>query len=138
LPLNPVSMGFGSENGGPFTLQPNPPNVPNAWVYSTQIVDKAGRPLSTRFVANVCPGLGAGATPAGGSGGGTSRVPTPAGAQQALNDCVVKVGSRFHEAVAYQPASRYWLFQWYELAIFLGAALVLGGLCFWWVRRRLT
>ncbi|HWF22221.1 MAG TPA: hypothetical protein VG226_08745 [Acidimicrobiales bacterium] len=50
----------------------------------------------------------------------------------------MKVGSRFHEVVAYQPASRYWLFQWYELAIFLGAALVLGGLCFWWVRRRLT
>jgi hypothetical protein len=40
--------------------------------------------------------------------------------------------------VAYQPASRYWPFQWYELAIYLGVALVLAGACLWWVRRRLT
>jgi hypothetical protein len=40
LPLDPTSMGFGSENGGPFTLEPNLPIMPNAWVYSTQIVDK--------------------------------------------------------------------------------------------------
>jgi hypothetical protein len=40
--------------------------------------------------------------------------------------------------VTYQPASRYWTFQSYELAIFLGAALILGGACIWWVRRRLS
>ena len=28
--------------------------------------------------------------------------------------------------------------QWYETAIFLAAAPALAGLCFWWVRRRLT
>jgi hypothetical protein len=62
----------------------------------------------------------------------------PAGVQQALQDCVVKVAATYHEVVAYQPASRYWAFQWFELAIFLGAALVLGGLCLWRVPRHLA
>jgi hypothetical protein len=45
------------------------------------------------------------------------------------------VGATYHELVTYQPASRYWTFQWYELAIFLGAALIVGGLCLWSIRR---
>jgi hypothetical protein len=44
---------------------------------------------------------------------------------------------RIREILDYQPLSRYWAFQWYETAIFIGLALVLGGFCFWWVRRRL-
>jgi hypothetical protein len=60
----------------------------------------------------------------------------PAGVQAALQDCVTKVGATFHEVVTYQPADRYWTFQWYETAIFLGAALVLAGSCLWWIRRR--
>jgi hypothetical protein len=40
--------------------------------------------------------------------------------------------------LTYQPASRYWAFQWYETAIFLALALALAGFSFWWVRRRLT
>jgi len=38
--------------------------------------------------------------------------------------------------VTYQPASRYWAFQWYETAIFLGLAVILAGVCFWQIRRR--
>jgi hypothetical protein len=44
----------------------------------------------------------------------------------------------FHEVVTYQPANRYWTFQWYELAIYVAVALVLSALCVWWVRRRLA
>jgi hypothetical protein len=55
-----------------------------------------------------------------------------------LQDCVAKVGKTFHEVVTYQPANRYWTFQWYELAIYVGAALIVSGFCFWWVRRRLA
>jgi hypothetical protein len=40
--------------------------------------------------------------------------------------------------VTYQPASRYWTFQWYEMAIFLALALILTAISFWWIRRRLT
>jgi hypothetical protein len=45
---------------------------------------------------------------------------------------------RLREALTYQPISHYWALQWTELAIFLGAAAVLGGFCIWWVRRRLS
>ena len=45
---------------------------------------------------------------------------------------------KLREVLVYQPASRYWAFQWYEMAIFIGLAVVLGGLCFWWIRRRIS
>jgi hypothetical protein len=38
----------------------------------------------------------------------------------------------------YQPADRYWLFQWLETGIFIGAAVALIGLAYWWLARRLT
>jgi len=41
-------------------------------------------------------------------------------------------------AVASRQASRYWAFQWYELAIYLGLAVILAGICLWWVQRRLA
>ena len=34
------------------------------------------------------------------------------------------------EAITYQPASRYWRFQWTETAIYLALALALAGYCF--------
>jgi hypothetical protein len=40
--------------------------------------------------------------------------------------------------VTYQPASRYWAFQWYETAIVTGLAMALTGFCFWRVRHRLA
>jgi hypothetical protein len=52
-----------------------------------------------------------------------------------LQDCVAKVGTTYHEALAYQPAGRYRPLQWYELAIFLGAALALAAACLWRIRR---
>jgi hypothetical protein len=138
--LNPTTTGFGSANGAPFTLLPNSPSIPNSWIYSTQIVDKAGHLLLPTYVESACPKLVAGAQATAGrapASGHVSRVPTPAGAQAELQACFAKVGARFHEVVTYQPGSRYWAFQWYELVIFLSAALVLVGVCTWWVRHRL-
>jgi hypothetical protein len=53
---------------------------------------------------------------------------------KALHACLAS----FRQVVTYQPASRYWPFQWYETAIFVGAALLLGGFCVWRVSRRLA
>lgn len=41
-------------------------------------------------------------------------------------------------SLTYQPGGRYWPFQWNELAIFVALALILVGLSFWWVRRRVS
>src|SRR5580698_242527 len=38
--------------------------------------------------------------------------------------------------VSYQPASRYWAFQWLETGIFLVLALGLGAVCYWRIRRQ--
>ena len=136
VPLDPANMGFGSSNGGPDNLMPGPPNLPNAWIYSTRIVDGSGRSLTSTALNNACPQL---AQPLSGPPPGSGHdvhVQIPADAQTTLQSCVTKLSSTYHVAVTYQPAHRYWLFQWYETAIFVVAALLLSGLCFWWIRRR--
>ena len=54
----------------------------------------------------------------------------------AFLDCLASHGIR--EAISYQPASRYWPFQWTETAIYLALALALAGYCFRRLSRRLT
>jgi hypothetical protein len=137
LALNPNTMSYISSNGGPAILQPDVPFIQNAWIISTAVVDKGGHSLTAQIVANACPNL---ATQLGGGpqAGGSSIGPAPAAVQKALHDCVVKVGNTFHQVVTYQPASRYWAFQWYEGAMFFALALLMVGFSLWWVRRRLT
>jgi hypothetical protein len=138
LALGANGMGFGSTNSGPPTLMTNPPNIPNAWIYSTHIVDNAGHGLSAQVVSATCPSLALPPLPAGAPPGGSVgiRVAAPSGVQNALQACVTKLGATYHEAVTYQPANRYWGLQWYETAIYLAAALVLAGFSFWWIRHR--
>jgi hypothetical protein len=50
-------------------------------------------------------------------------------------DCTARLAATFHQLVTYQPGSRYWPMQWCELTIFLSLSIVLGGFCFWWIRR---
>ncbi|MFD4865680.1 ABC transporter permease [Streptomyces sp. NPDC058412] len=44
--------------------------------------------------------------------------------------------SNLHIEVDYQPADRYWTFQWIETGIFLALSGLLAGFCSWWLRRR--
>jgi len=90
-------------------------NLPGAWVYSAQIVDRAGHTPTTSFLSRACP--------LGNYGPLHPR------------DCTARLAGTFHQLVTYQPGSRYWPMQWYELAIFLSLSIVLGGFCFWWIRR---
>jgi hypothetical protein len=138
LALNPASTGYGQQGtlsvlfGSP-TLMPDPPDLPNTWITSLTIVNARGGGLTTQALNGACPGIGQGR--GGGSGGGLGHTRAPQAVVNRMQDCVAKIGTTYHEAVAYQPAGRYWPLQWYELAIFLGAALLLAGACLWRIRR---
>jgi ABC-2 family transporter len=143
--LDPASTGYGWQGVLlPFgshasTLQPATPDIPGAWIRSIQVVDKNGRGLTTQYLSHACPAVtnrNGGGGGAGILGGGSSHQHVSPSAHQTLLNCVVRVGKTYHEVVTYQPASRYWPLQWYELAIYLAAAVLLAGLCIWRVRRR--
>jgi len=88
-------------------------NLPGAWILSRRAITPAGR---------------------------TFTGPVPRACHtQGIQACNAAIG-RLHlkQIMTYQPASRFWQFQWYETAIFLAAALALAAFSFWWVRRRLT
>ena len=52
-------VGYGSDSpGGQQGLQLASPNMPNAWIYSQQLVDKTGQPITNQFVQRTCPGIG--------------------------------------------------------------------------------
>jgi hypothetical protein len=127
---------FAFSGGGRNTLQLQPPNLPNAWIYSTHVVDNTGHSITSRYLASACPSLGGGGSGGAASGPHTSHA--SASAQRALHECGTTIGARFHEVLTYQPADRYWDFQWLELALYLGVAVILAGGCLWWLRHRFT
>jgi ABC-type transport system involved in multi-copper enzyme maturation permease subunit len=104
---------IGSAGGGRLSVGAGA-NVPGAWIYSEQVTTASG---STDL------GL----------------APAQCGPKYGYNACQA-VLARMHlrQVVVYQPAGRYWAFQWYETAIYLVVALVLAGFSWWWVRRRVT
>jgi ABC-2 family transporter protein len=128
-------MGLRRIDGGTFEFLPPAPHLPNAWIYSTRIVDTTGHALTHRFLKHACPRLD---EVAGNPPPVDVKTRAPDVFRSVMHECVVNVGSKFHEVTTYQPAKNYWTFQWIELAVFLGAAAILSAFCFWWVRRRLS
>ena len=125
---------------------------PGDLVVSDQVINAAGRVIGQNGgigpngeigiqVIHGRPSLaGVGACPnkfpALGGGLRGSGAQPPADFNAAVQDCINRLGIR--EVVTYQPLSRYWPLQWEETLIFTGLAIVLAGVCFWQVRRRLT
>jgi hypothetical protein len=107
--LRQISLQQGGLNGSTFDLgTENLPGQPGAWLLSSGAVNAAGQPAS--------------ATPAAcTTQADESDTPT-------FLDCLASHGIR--EAVSYQPAGRYWDFEWAETAIYLAVALGLAGYCF--------
>ena len=121
---------------GAISLHPQAIDLPNAWILSTHIVNNANHRLTSEVFASTCPGVGLPRPPQG--GGPAQGVPVPDGTKDALRACVAKIGQTYHVLTTYQPANRYWTFQWIETGIFLGLSLLLAGFCFWWIRRRIN
>jgi len=98
-------------------------SVPNGWVYSTTAVDKAGHAPTSHYLFQACPVLKQ-----------LSKPQLPSAGQ--LQACLTRLTSTFHTVLAYQPANRFWPFQWAEMGLFLVAALALCGFTHLWLRRR--
>jgi hypothetical protein len=93
-----------------------PAAVRHAWRLTGSIVDAAGRRItSPDRLATDCRAL-------------------PKG--PALDACFRRHG--IWNVVTYQPESRFWAFQWIELALYVGLAATLLGATAWWIRRRLA
>jgi hypothetical protein len=99
-------------SGGRMTLV-GAVDRPGAWILSNQTVTPAGHVFT---------------------GPAPQACASPTAPPQA---CIASL-ARLHlrQVVTYQPASRYWAFQWYETGIFVILAVALAGFCFWRVRRR--
>jgi len=105
--LSTVNLdGMGIQNNGHLFLQVGGDSSGD-WILSGRPVNAAGLPVTM----------------------------APQACAQANNfvPCLASRGIRVQ--VSYQPASRYWPFQWLETGIFLIAAIGLGGLCYWRIRR---
>ena len=87
-------------------VQTAPPHIPGAWILSTQLTTPDGRPASSVPYTAAC------------------------GQNSAFSSCQDYIASlHLRQTVTYQPASRYWDFQWIETGIYLALALILAGLC---------
>jgi hypothetical protein len=118
---------------------------PGAWVVSESIVDAAGKTVSG---PNGQLGfLGANGTSVGASGvhiAGVGSCPNltltgqthGSASGHLIQQCFNQL--RLTDVTSYQPASRYWPFQIYESLLCLAIALLLAGISFWWVRRRIS
>ena len=92
------------------------PNLPGAWIYSNEVVTASGSTLIGSIPQACQPQQG-----------------------QGFQSCATALAQlHLKQVVVYQPADRYWTFQWLELGIFLTVAVLLAWGCFWWVRRRLS
>ncbi len=104
------------------------PGQPGAWILSSGPVNAAGQATSTTPAA--CASVGN----TGQSEGAQGTAFAPGQGPAAFVDCLGRHGIR--EAITYQPARRYWPFQWTETAIYLALALALAGYCFRRLNRR--
>ena len=126
----PVQLGIGSSNGGAVHIFTQGGGPPNSWTLSSTLLTQSGQRVTssqmTAFLQQHCPLLVNGTPPP--SGGNPANDPWP--------QCLDEVSKTFKLEVAYQPASRYWTFQWLETAVFVVLAVVATALTYWWITRR--
>jgi ABC-type transport system involved in multi-copper enzyme maturation permease subunit len=102
--LNDVTFTSGGEPVIAVNIPGSPLRLPGAWVVSNRTETPSGQVYDLPAVK-------------------TCQEGTP-------RQCFTYIAGRhLHQVVEYQPASRYWEFQWYETGLYLALALALGGFC---------
>jgi hypothetical protein len=106
--------GIGINESGEVSVQGY--SIPGAWMLSptAKLLDDAGNPVNRTVTESCFPG---------------------GGPDQAMACLAAK---KLHVSVSYQPADRYWTFQWLEFAIYLALAGLLAGFAFWRIPRGLS
>jgi ABC-type transport system involved in multi-copper enzyme maturation permease subunit len=132
--LNAGGVGFTSRNGSAITLVAKGSGPENSWTLSSHLVTSSGHVASpaqlAAFLRQYCPKVGL--PPAPPTSGHVDRIVDPA----VFRACQHQAARTFHLLVTYQPANRYWTFQWLETGIFFALALLAAAACYWWVTRR--
>jgi ABC-type transport system involved in multi-copper enzyme maturation permease subunit len=108
-------------------------NQPNALLVSNSIVGNHGGALTSNWLKTNCHAL-FNFEPNPAKNGPTSTGIKPS----AFSDCMNKISASFHQVLSYQPASRFWTFQWIEMSIYIALALLLGAFSYWWVKHRMA
>jgi ABC-type transport system involved in multi-copper enzyme maturation permease subunit len=134
-PTSPVQLGIGSTYGGSLQLFAQAQGPPRSWTLSSHLVTTSGHQVSSEqvsaFLHQYCRNVGLPPAPGPGSG-----LPQSGGAAaEAGRACLAQVAKTFHLLVTYQPANRYWAFQWLETGIFVALALAAAVGCYRWVTR---
>jgi hypothetical protein len=114
VPLNLANITVVGIKDGFMNLQAAPTlTQQGAWVLSGQVIDTSGHPAQVPAI--------------------------PACLGSNSQACAASL-ARFHlrELISYEPASRFWTFQWVETGIFLALALALAGCCLCWLIRRIA
>jgi hypothetical protein len=136
-------------SNGPASIRPSQvKGLQGAWTIWSETIIKTGRVVGQRggiYNINFRP-AGNGRTYFVGVGMCPNKIPAAhrtgtngppsAAVQHAVQTCI----NSFHlrQVFEYQPASRYWTFQWMESGIFVALALGIAAFTIWWVRRRVA
>lgn len=114
MPLNPGTVSVLGIKDGYMNLQAAPAlTQQGAWILSGQVIGTSGHPAQVPAI--------------------------PACLGPNSQACAASL-ARFHfrELISYEPASRFWTFQWVETGIFLAVAVALAACCIWWLIRRIA
>jgi ABC-type transport system involved in multi-copper enzyme maturation permease subunit len=127
---NATTMGSSGPSGHYLFFVPSPVSIPGAWVLSPSM-NCGAQPGATAACQVITPSRRSAATlPA-------TRACTSSAPASGPGSCEAYIdGLHLRQVITYQPASRYWPFQWYETGIYLSLSAILAGVCTWWIRRR--
>jgi hypothetical protein len=112
---------------------------PGIWMISTKVENAAGRVFPNLNSGFDFQSNANGTTTLVGAGVCPNKIPSLSGPNhtgmsKAAQQCITSF--HLHELVSYQPVSRYWSFQWYELASYVLLSLILATFSVCWIRRR--